>query len=399
MKKINILYISYDGILEPLGQSQVLAYLKNLANFNDIHLISYEKSADLTQFTELKRVTKEISDAGIKWYPLKYHKNPTVIATAWDVVCGLIFAFYLTQRHKVNLIHARSYVPSLIAIIIKKVSGVKFVFDMRGFWADEKVDGGLWSRTGLLYKLTKWLERHFLLSSDHIVTLTNAAVREIHNFKYFDLNFPPITVIPTCADLSIFNTIPTSKINKNKDFILGYIGSVGTYYMFDEVIKCFKSLLKIKPNAKFLIINRGQHPFILERLAIEGVPTNLVELISVNHTEMPSQISRMNAGIFFIKPVFSKQASAPTKLAEFLGCGIPCLTNAGVGDVAEVLENEHVGVALKSLDNETFNIELRRFLKLIDDPETNNRCRNAAKKYYELDIGVQRYQLIYNSLL
>jgi hypothetical protein len=34
-------------------------------------------------------------------------------------------------------------------------------------------------------------------------------------------------------------------------------------------------------------------------------------------------MNSMNAGVFFINPFYSKIASAPTKLGEFLGCGVP----------------------------------------------------------------------------
>lgn len=38
-----ILYISYDGILEPLGYSQVLKYMESLSKDFEITLISFEK--------------------------------------------------------------------------------------------------------------------------------------------------------------------------------------------------------------------------------------------------------------------------------------------------------------------------------------------------------------------
>ena len=62
---------------------------------------------------------------------------------------------------------------------------------------------------------------------------------------------PPVTVIPTCADLDRF--IPHTLTERNeheKKFVLGYIGSVGTFYLFDEVISCFIQLLIINPNSK-----------------------------------------------------------------------------------------------------------------------------------------------------
>ena len=34
----------------------------------------------------------------------------------------------------------------LIALFCKKIFGTKFIFDMRGFWADERVDGDIWKK-------------------------------------------------------------------------------------------------------------------------------------------------------------------------------------------------------------------------------------------------------------
>ena len=52
----SILYVSYDGILEPLGRSQVLAYLEGLSNRNKIYLISFEKKADLNDPSLVKKI-------------------------------------------------------------------------------------------------------------------------------------------------------------------------------------------------------------------------------------------------------------------------------------------------------------------------------------------------------
>ena len=106
-------------------------------------------------------------------------------------------------------------------------------------------------------------------------------------------------------------------------------------------------------------------------------------------------MARMDAAAFFIKPVFSKQASAPTKLAEFLGCGIPCLSNAGVGDMVKVLEGEKVGVALKAFDTTSMQTALQQLLQLVADPETRGRCISAARSHFSLEEGVARYRGIY----
>jgi hypothetical protein len=394
--KSGILYISYDGMLEPLGQSQVLAYLVRLVEGRIICLISFEKSEDWLNITERLRLKHKIASLGIVWYPLRYHRRPTSLATTWDIICGILVGLWLVIRHRLRIVHARSYVPSVMALALKSITGVKYVFDMRGFWADERVDGKLWSRSGTLYRVAKGFERRFLLAADHVVSLTHAALREMQYFPYLQARMPPVTVIPTCADLALFNALPRK--NEGQSFVLGYVGSAGTWYLFDEVAICFTHLLGLRADARLLIVNRGEHAYIRERLAAAGVPEEAVELTTATHSEVPSQISRMDAGIFFIKPVFSKQASAPTKLAEFLGCGVPCLGNAGVGDMADVLEGEQVGIALKYFDGASMTAGLQRLLLMAADPTTRYRCVLAAQKHFSLDEGVFRYQTIYERL-
>jgi len=106
----------------------------------------------------------------------------------------------------------------------------------------------------------------------------------------------------------------------------------------------------------------------------------------------------MHAGVFFIKPVFSKQASAPTKLGEFLGCGIPCLANRGVGDMAAILEDAGVGVAIDITDDAALAKGVRDLLALASDPHIHERCRDAAHRHFSLGEGVARYAEVYRQL-
>ena len=391
-----VLYISYDGMLEPLGQSQVLAYLKRLAADRPIHLISFEKEDDWANTAERERLACDIAASAIVWHPLRYHKRPTAVATMWDIANGTRLGLWLVLRHGLRIVHARSYVSSVMALAIKRITGTKYLFDMRGFWADERVDGNLWPRTGRMYRVSKGFERRFLLAADHVVSLTHAAVTEMQRFPYLQGHMPPVTVIPTCADLARFKPILSKP--ERAGFVLGYVGSAGTWYLFDEVVACFAELLRRRPDARFLIVNRGEHTFIRERLAAAGIPGDTVELRAATHAEVPQQIARMDAGVFFIRPVFSKQASAPTKLAELLGCGVPCLGNAGVGDMAEVLEGERVGVALQAFDQASLAAGLAQLLALVADPSTAARCVAAAQKHFSLDEGVRRYAAVYRQL-
>jgi len=390
-----ILYTSYDGVLEPLGQSQVLAYLERLAVSRPIHLLSFEKPKDWANKDTRAVVQERLVAAGIEWHPRRYHQRPTALATGWDIGVGIMTGLWLILRHRLHIVHARSYVPAVMALVLKRLTRVRFVFDMRGFWADERVDGGLWPRDGRLFKVAKWFEQRFLLGADHVVSLTRAGVREMQSFDYLQGRMPPVTVIPTCADLDKFKPV---SVQRDAGFVLGYVGTTGTWYLFDATVACFAQLLELRPDSRFLIINQHEHDYIRNCLEAGGVPPEAVELRSVTHGEVPFQVARMDAAAFFIKPVFSKQASAPTKLGEFLGCGVPCLVNSGVGDMAEILEVERVGVAVESMDRQSLEAGLERLLTLTRDPDIRRRCVAAARANFSLDDGVRRYQSIYEAL-
>lgn len=392
-----VLYISYDGMLEPLGQSQVLAYLVELCKTRRIHLISFEKPKSLCDQEEWLRIETLMRSARIDWRPLKYHKSPTLLATAWDILRGTAIAMWIASRHNVRIVHARSYVAATMALCAKIVPRTKFVFDMRGFWVDERVDGGLWRRDSKLYLVAKRFEQLFLCHADHIVSLTHAAKRIIRQFPYMKERQTSISVIPTCADLARFHADGVEKA-EGSPYVLGYLGSVGTWYMFDEVCQAFALFLKSCPDGKILIVNHNEHALVKSKLQLAGVDEDRVMLVSAPHREIPSYIRRMDSAIFFIRQAFSKQASAPTKLAELLGCGVPCLTNTGVGDMASIIEEERVGVAISSFDTESLSAGLAALLAMKSAPETGKRCSDAAEKYFSLSRGVAAYERIYDQL-
>ena len=62
--------------------------------------------------------------------------------------------------------------PGLIALPLKIFFRNKLIFDIRGFWPEEKVDRAGWSKKGFLYKFFKYLERKIINSSDAVIALT-----------------------------------------------------------------------------------------------------------------------------------------------------------------------------------------------------------------------------------
>lgn len=392
----HVLYISYTGLLEPLGQSQIYRYLANLAENHEITLITYEKPGDLEQKERVNEVRQTVHEAGIEWIPLQYHRTPSLPATLWDLLVGFVTCVRVLRRNNIEIVHARSYIPSVLALLCKRLFGTKFIFDMRGFWADERVDGDIWDADSRVYRVAKQLETQFISHADVIVSLTDSGIDTIRGFDHVNTEETDFRMIPTCVDLELFTS---ESIEEQADFTLGYVGSVGTWYLFDDVLDCYELLRERKPNAQLSILNKGDHELIREKLRKHDIDESAVSLKSVNHEEVAQEMNRMDAGIFLIKPLFSKKGSCPTKMGEFLGCGVPCLSNTDVGDVELILEDENVGVAIEEFTTEEKRRGIDRLLELTADDEIDTRCRSVAERYFSLESGVEEYDKIYDELL
>jgi len=114
---------------------------------------------------------------------------------------------------------------------------------------------------------------------------------------------------------------------------------------------------------------------------------------------MPYYIKLADVGIFFIKPCFSKRFSSPTKLAEYLACGLPLVINSGIGDTGEMVSDNRIGVVIKDFSEKQYLDKTRELLDLMKEGKVlSKRCRLTSEKYLSLDMGVERYHNVYKEL-
>ncbi len=399
------LYVSYDGILEPLGSSQIIPYLKGLSKKGvKYSILSYEKQADLSRYDDVVKLEKELASCGIKWKRLRYHKSPPVISTFFDVLYGGLVSFGLIKKNGIKIIHARSYVASLIALILKKACEVKFIFDMRGFWADERVEGGIWKKESLLYRTAKYFEKKFLSNSDIVISLTHAGKTEIENHPSLNKGIINITVIPTCVDMEKFrleernNADLLSRQDIDNRFILIYIGSISTWYMPNEMIDFFSVVQKHIEKVHFLILTKEKILFE-DILKTKKFNNNTVSILNVRHDLISSYLLFGKVGVAFYKHGYSRKACCPTKFGEYLACGLPVIINSGIGDCDDIILKERVGVIINEFSSKEYERAIKELKVLLSGGDVlRQRCRAVAKKYFSLEMGVERYWEVYKRL-
>lgn len=406
-EKINVLYLSYDGMTDSLGQSQVLPYLKELSKENfTIHLISCEKPEKYD--SGKTGVINFISECDIIWHPIKYRKSPPIISTLADIFSIKRQAEKIIAKYNIKIVHCRSYITALVGEKLKKKYGIKFLFDMRGFYADERVDGNIWKLSNPIYKWVynffKKKEKDFFRSADYSVSLTYKGREIIESWNIVkDIK---IEVIPCCADLDRFNRagIKSEELQQLRkklkiedgEFVLCYLGSIGTWYMLPEMLDFFSQLLLKKPNSKFLFISGDSKQEIMQQAAKFNIPSEKIIVQKANYSEVPAYASVADVSIFFIKPVFSKSASSPTKQGELMGLQIPVICNSGVGDTDMVVNKYQSGWLVNSFTPKAYNQAIDNIDSILAlDKE---KIRKGAEEFYSLKVGVERYLNIYKNL-
>lgn len=394
---MKILYISYDGIADPIGQSQIVPYIKGLSSKGaDFTILTFEKGRNIN-------ATTEILGNGIYWRKLRYHRSPPVISTCCDIIKGIITGIFMSAKGKIRIVHARGYVSAVIALILKRFFGIKFIFDIRGLWAEEKVDADVWKREGLLYKITKYFERIFFLHADNIVVLTNNAKEMLR--KLPDVRSKDVDVIPTCVDISQFlpldPLLAKRRFGLNEKFVILYFGSLGTFYALNEMIDFFSTISKIYANNSFfLIMTNNPSVSIHEFMHSKNIPERSYRIMHISYEKVKEILPLANISLMFYRRFLSKAGCCPTKFGEALACGLPIVINSGIGDTEQIIRKERVGVIVDEFSETAYKKAGEQLMQLLSEKDKlRQRCRAVAEKYFSLTEGTEKYWQLYQRLL
>jgi glycosyltransferase involved in cell wall biosynthesis len=401
--KCRVLYLSYDGLGDHIGQSQILPYLLKCSGHGiDLEVLTFERKSD----SDVLRDTQaKMAERGIRWHRLKYSVGRNVLLKCYDLVRFTAAALWITLCRRCRILHGRSYVPSAVALLSHFLFGAKVIFDKRDFWIDAIIEvGRLQPRSSLLHKLVyhglRYCESLLFRRSAHIISLTQKAkgiVLELYPSRTSD----DITVIPCCVDRELFDPAriePARVIARRSELglrgsrVLGYVGSIDPAYRTGDLIECFKAVRARIPDAMLLfVVNNGRD--VIYALADEkGVPSEAIVVITSPRQEMPLSISLFDVGIYFLTPTYAKQAASPTKFAETLAMQRLVVTNKGVGDVEEIFSEQQCGYLVSDFRPE----EYERVADWLQNDAAGRRDYDLTR--FSLDYGAAKYMQVYRKL-
>lgn len=399
-RTLRVLYVCYLSLEDPLVHSQVVAYLAGLATRGHVvHLMTFEPRLSASQ---AGRFADDLRRLGITWHRHRYHKRPSLPATAFDVVAGGLAATYLVRRHRLDAIHARNHMPAAMALIATWFARFRLIFDLRGLMADEYADAGLWKRGGLPYRLTQWVQRAALRRADGVVTLTEAVLPHLSQAKAK----PETTfVIPCCADVERIADQSSERDAARVELEIGdrltmtYVGKFTGWYMEREMADFLSVARRSEPDLLFVILTQADPEPMLRELERRGIGPGDYRVLRAEPGDVGRYLAAADVGLSFVKPCFSKISSSPTKIGEYLAAGLPVVSTAGIGDVDSLLCDNAVGALVRDLSTPGYEATVEGLRKLREDPALRRRCATLAREKLSLrDIGIPRYDALYGRL-
>ena len=400
------LYITYDGLLDQLGSSQILPYLFCLAQAGQkIHILSFEKRDRLLSGERILR--HQLSAAHIEWSPLTFTSRLGFLGKCWDLVRMYLSSLLILVYDKPAIVHARGHSCAQVGLLLKRISGLKLLFDFRGLWVDERVDKGSWRLDNpfdlLQYRIFKSIERKLLRHSDHVVVLTRAVVPEVLRLGISSRS--KISVIPCCADFNHFRLATNSNRLKARSLlgippnslVLCLLGSVGGMYLTQHFLKYVSSAIRTFKNLHVLVLTSDTKEFqhLLDRhITTTSKPS--FHIHSADRTQVAEWLPASDVLVSFISPTYARIGASPTKLAEAWACGIPTLCNTGVGDVTSLIRDLDAGLVIDLDSEHQFHSSVHALPALIK--KGGQRLRIAARSVVSLELASERYTAIYRLL-
>ncbi len=393
-RSLEILYIVYWGLLEPLGQALVLPSIRALSERGlRITLITFEKPEDLADHQRFSGLHEDLRTSGNLWLPLTYHKGATPLAKAGDILAGLRQALFRV-RH-CDLVHGRTFVGGLMACLAARVRGVPFVYHNEGFWPDQQVEAGAWPVGGYRYRVFKALERMLYRRAHGVFALSERSRPAIESLR--DGRQGTVAIVPSATDPRRFRVTPRERPSETPRII--YVGNLGGRYPVLPVVSFCRALLRRQPNASFRVLALSGADLLRAAWIESALPSDRLCELKVLPQAVPDELSSADAGVLFLRGGIGDQSGSPTKVGEYWASGLALVCGPGIGDAEDVVRSERIGVVVDDMSDQGLDAAAVALLRLLADPGLRARCRASAEKYYSLDEAVNTQIDLYEKVL
>jgi hypothetical protein len=162
-------------------------------------------------------------------------------------------------------------------------------------------------------------------------------------------------------------------------------------YLVPETLELVRLILARRRDA-FLLVLSNQSAAYEEVLRGAGVPNAQVLVTSAPHEDMPDWLRLVDWGMLLLQSSsVAKQASMPTKLAEFFASGVRPVQFGCNDEVGEWVRRLDAGIALKDINSKSLEVAAQTIADSKRDEESSARVRLGSAAHFSLSSGIERY--------
>ncbi len=232
---------------------------------------------------------------------------------------------------------------------VATVQKVPFVFEVRDLWPESLVAVGVRDHESLMTRTLRRIAAFLYRKADRIVVVTPAFKGEI--IKGYGVPEQKISVVENGVETNLFAAGPASedlraKLGLCRNFVVGYIGTMGDAHALDTVVEAAAKLQVSTPDVQFLFVGEGARKQHVMELARQRELTNMLFLPQQPREEIPTYIRAADVCLVPLRKSDVFKTVIPTKMLEFLSCGRPVILSVE-GQAREIVEASQGGMAIE----------------------------------------------------
>lgn len=403
---MNVLFVTWDGpgpnYLESLYLPIFSALQQERVGHFSVQQYAWDaetRSASIAEAAVSRDIDYRVRGVG---------PGPHSLATGAMMAAGGIDIARQARKKQVDVLMPRSIIPAAMCLVARRLlPDVKLLYDADGLMADERADFGGWSQRGLSYRLFRRVERMAIRRADLIVTRTRRsgqilAERSSETQAVMAKTF----VTSNGRDDDLFSPGSDETRSRTRESLgapppaplVVYAGSLGGQYLPARMLAFFEKLHRERRDARLLILT-GAPDTALSLIEQSRVPKEACIVRSVHPSEVPAFVAAADLGLAFRVQCLSQQAVAPIKVGEYLLCGVPVFSSAGIGDL-----DQQIVPAVGKLAGEASDTVLSDGVRWFVDTVMPNRddyrecCRDAGLAHFSLEHTAEQYRRAFERL-
>ena len=395
---MNLLFLSYWGLEDPLTISTVFPHLRLLQQLpavKKILLVTIERGVGANR--ELRLAPGFATDK-ITFSPLRSRQNqPLLLNKIDDFVRFPNELIKLVQLHSIEVMIGRGAPAGALAYLVWKKTQTPFLVESFEPHADYMLESGVWKAYDPRYLFQRYWEKK---QKQLAVGLMPVAENYRRKLMQEGVAAQNIVTVPCSVNVADFKYEPARRhqVRMRLDIATNapvgiYVGKFGDIYYDAEAFDLFRdAAAHFGPHFRLLILTPNPEAEVRAKLAKVGFTAEQVFVTKAAHAEVPGYLSAADFAFATIKPAECRRFCSPIKVGEYWAAGLPVLLTEGVGDDSDIIKQEGGGAIFNLDEPTTVPAALKQIALMLQQPNYRDAIQALAVRHRTVARAAEAYQ-------